>query len=157
MYQRLVSNPTKQLLCSLIHYTDGTQIDALSGFSVEPFLFTPAVLSHVTGCKAEAWRPFGYVQHLRSNQTKLNGTTKARNCHAQLQAMLQGLPWVQTGVDSRLQNVEIYCFGKCLRVDVLCPILFIAANTTAADKLCAHFSSYGKGVKACDMLLQRFL
>jgi hypothetical protein len=50
-------------------------------------------------------------------------------------------------VDSRLQNVEIYCFGKCLQVDVLCPILFIVADTPAADKLCAHFSSYGKGVK----------
>ncbi|MCK7501273.1 MAG: hypothetical protein MZW92_72520 [Comamonadaceae bacterium] len=147
MYQRLVSNPTKQLLCPLICYTDGTQIDALSRFSVEPFLFTPAVLSHVTRCKAEAWRPFGYVQHLRSTQTKLNGAAKARNYHAQLQAMLQGLQRVQTGVDSRLQNVEIYCFGKCLRVDVLCPILFIAADTPAADKLCGHFSSYGKGVK----------
>jgi hypothetical protein len=58
MYQRLVSNPTKQLLCPLICYTDGTQIDALSQFSVEPFLFTPAVLSHVARCKAEALHPF---------------------------------------------------------------------------------------------------
>ncbi|MCK7501241.1 MAG: hypothetical protein MZW92_72360 [Comamonadaceae bacterium] len=82
-----------------------------------------------------------------AQQTKLNGAAKARNYHAQLQAMLQGLQRVQTGVDSRLQNVEIYCFGKCLRVDVLCPILFIAADTPAADKLCGHFSSYGKGVK----------
>jgi hypothetical protein len=61
MYQHLVSNPTKQLLCPLICYTDGTQIDALSWFSVEPFLFMPAVLSHVACCKAEAWHPFGYV------------------------------------------------------------------------------------------------
>jgi hypothetical protein len=37
MYQRLVLNPTKQLLCPLICYTDGTQIDALSQLSVEPF------------------------------------------------------------------------------------------------------------------------
>ena len=67
MYRRLVSNPSKQLLCPLICYTDGTQIDALSRFSVEPFLFTPAVLSHAARCKADAWRPFGYVQHLKSN------------------------------------------------------------------------------------------
>ena len=141
------NRPIKAILCPLICYTDGTQVDALSRFSVEPFLFTPAVLSHATRCKAEAWRPFGYVQHLRSNHTKLDGGAKARNYHAQLQAMLQGLQRVQTGVDSRLQNVEIYCFGRCLRVDVLCPILFIAADTPAADKLCGHFSSYGKGVK----------
>jgi hypothetical protein len=87
------------------------------------------------------------LQHLRSNQTKLDGGAKARNYHAQLQAMLQGLQRVQTGVDSRLQNVEIYCFDQRLQVDVLCLILFIAANTPAADKLYGHFSSYGKGVK----------
>jgi hypothetical protein len=147
MYSRLVTDPSKQFLCPLICYTDGTLIDALSRFSVEPFLFTPAVLSYAARCKAKAWRPFGYVQYLKSNQTKLNGSAKARNYHAQLQAMLQGLQQVQTGVDSRLQNVEIYCFGRCLRVDVLCPILFIAADTPAADKLCGHFSSYSKGVK----------
>jgi len=67
MYRRLVSNPSKQLLCPLICYTDGTQIDSMSRFGVEPFLFTPAVLSYATHCKAEAWQPLGYVQHLRSN------------------------------------------------------------------------------------------
>jgi hypothetical protein len=111
MYQRLVTNPSKQFLCPLICYTDGTQVDALSRFSVEPFLFTPAVLSHAARCKAKAWRPFGYVQHLRCHETKLDGGAKARNYHAQLQAMLQGLQRCQTGVDSRLQNVEIYLFG----------------------------------------------
>jgi hypothetical protein len=67
MYGRLVSNPSKQFLCPLICYTDGTQIDSLSRFGMEPFIFTPAVLSHATHCKAEAWQPFGYVQELISN------------------------------------------------------------------------------------------
>jgi hypothetical protein len=160
MYRRLVANPSKQLLCPLICYTDGTQIDALSRFSVEPFLFTPAVLSYAARCKSDAWRPFGYVQHLKSNlrsdNCKLSSSGKARNYHAQLQAMLKrSLQRVQTGVDARLQNVEIYCFERCLRVDVLCPILFIAADTPAADKLCAHYSSYSEGVKrltcSCDV------
>jgi hypothetical protein len=127
MYRRLVSNPSKQLLCPLICYTDGTQIDSMSHFGVEPFLFTPAVLSYATRCKAEAWRPFGYVQHLKSNlrsdKCKLSSSAKARNYHAQLQAMLKSLQRVQTGADSRLQNVEIYLFGKCVQVDLLCPIL----------------------------------
>jgi hypothetical protein len=100
MYCRLVTDPSKQLLCPLICYTDGTQVDALSRVSVKPFLFTPAVLFHATHCKAEAWRLFGYVQHLRSNNTKLDGGAEARNYHAQLQAMLQGLQRVQTGVNS---------------------------------------------------------
>jgi hypothetical protein len=48
MYHRLVSNPSKQLLCPLICYTDGTQIDSMSCFGVEPILFTPPVLSYAT-------------------------------------------------------------------------------------------------------------
>ena len=55
MYHCRVSNPSKQLLCPLICYTDGTQVDSLSRFGVEPFLFTPAVLSHAARCKADAW------------------------------------------------------------------------------------------------------
>jgi hypothetical protein len=61
MYHRLVTNPSKQLLCPLICYTDSTQIDSLSRFSLEPYLFTPALLSHAARSKANAWRPFGYV------------------------------------------------------------------------------------------------
>jgi hypothetical protein len=55
MYHCLVSNPSKQLLCPLIGYTDGTQIDSLSWFGVEPFLLMPAVLSHAAHCKTHAW------------------------------------------------------------------------------------------------------
>jgi hypothetical protein len=100
-----------------------------------------SVLSHVARCKANAWHPFGYVQPLlRSKQTKLNGAAKAKNCHAQLQAMRQGLQQVQTGVDSRLKMLKYIVLENV-------SILFIAADTPAADKLCAHFSSYGKGVK----------
>ena len=159
MYHRLVSNPSKQLLCPLICYTDGTQIDSLSRFGVEPFLFTPAVLSHAARCKADAWRPLGYVQQLKSNlrsdKRKLSTSAKARNYHAQLQAMLKSLQRVQTGADSRLQNVEIYLFDKCVQVDLLCPILLIAVDTPAADKLCGHYSSYTEGVQrvtcSCDV------
>jgi hypothetical protein len=83
----------------------------MSCFDVESFLFTPAVLSYATHCKAKAWQPFQYVQHLRSNlrsnKYKLASSAKARNYHAQLQAMLKSLQRVQTGADSRLQNVEI--------------------------------------------------
>jgi len=43
--------------------------------------------------------------------------------------------------------VDIYLFGKCVQVDLLCPILFISSDTPAADKLCGHYSSYSEGVK----------
>ena len=42
--------------------------------------------------------------------------------------------------------MEIYLFDKIMKVDLLCPILFISCDTPAADKLCGHYSSYGEGV-----------
>ena len=42
--------------------------------------------------------------------------------------------------------MEIYLFGKVVKVNVLCPILFISCDTPAADKLCGHYSSYGDKV-----------
>ena len=69
--------------------------------------------------------------------------------------MLKSLQCVQSGADQRLQNVEIYLFGKCVEVDLLCPILLIAVDTPAADKLCGHYSSYTEGVQrvtcSCDV------
>ena len=51
--------------------------------------------------------------------------------------------------------MEIYLFGKVYQVELLYPILFIACDTPAANKLCGHYSSYNQGVKgvtcSCDV------
>ena len=72
--------------------------------------------------------------------------------------MLKSLQCVQTGADSRLQNVEIYLFDKGVQVDLLCTILLIVAvDTPAADKLCGHCCKLHQGGHSvCDMLLQYF-
>ena len=124
-----MKDPTEQLLIPLIFYTNATQINALSRFSVEPLLFAIAILSYAAHCKASSWHPLGYVQHINSNlqydKRILSPSLKAKNYHAQLAAMLESLKKVQTGKDSQLQNVEIYLFGKVVKVNLLCPILFI--------------------------------
>ena len=42
--------------------------------------------------------------------------------------MLKSLQCIQTDVDSRLQNVEIYLFDKGVQVDLLCTILLLAGT-----------------------------
>ena len=159
LYSDLVTNPSKQFLCPLIIYTDAAAVDSLFRFLVEPLVFTVAVLSQDARSKANAWRPLGYVQQLksslRSDEHILSGDAKSRNYHAQLSAMLETLRLAQSPMASTLKNVKIYLFGKVITVDILCPILFISADTPAADKLCGHFSSYNSGVKqitcSCDV------
>jgi hypothetical protein len=81
MYRRLVSNPSKQLLCPLICCTNGTQIDALSRFSVEPFLFTPAVLSHAARCKSDGWKLLNdALVTKKTNLTKVLESLEALSC-----------------------------------------------------------------------------
>ena len=158
MYAEYVTDPSRQLLCPLIPYTDATSVDSNSWFVVEPFFFAPAILKHATWSTADAWHPFGYVQQLKSNlksdKRNLSSAAKTRNYHAQISAMLKSLQHVQSGEDTRLQNAEIYLFGKVVQVELLCPILFIASDTPAADKLCGHFSNYNKYVQcvtcSCD-------
>ena len=146
-----MTDPSRQLLCLLIPYTDATSVDSNSHFAVEPFFFAPAILKHATHSWADAWHPFGYVQQLKSNlksdKHNLTPEAKARNYHAQISAMLKSLQHVQLGEDIRLQNVEIYLFGKVVQVEVLCPILFITSDTPAPNKLCGHYANYSKGVQ----------
>jgi hypothetical protein len=48
MYSRLVTDPSRQLLCPLIYYIDGTQIDICHGFPLKPFSFAFAILRSAT-------------------------------------------------------------------------------------------------------------
>ena len=162
MYKALVTDPTRQLLVPLATYIDGTTIDTLSRFVVEPYTFVPLIFNYKRRCRADIWRPFGYVEQLNSKVTstehKLTGAHKVRNYHAQLSGMLKGLRNVQMGQDPRLRDVEIFLFGEVKRVEVICPILFISADTPAADKLCGHFSNFAGIIRrpttACDINAQ---
>lgn len=102
------------------------------------------------------------MQDLNSKVTntepKLSPEAKVRNYHAQLSAMLEGLRKVQTGEDTWLQNVPIYLFGEVKCVDIICPIMFISADTPAANKLCAHFSNFAgiieRPTHSCDVSME---
>jgi len=159
LYTQLVTDPERQLLVPLAAYIDSTTVDTLSRFSVEPFTFSTLLFRYSRRCCADVWRPFGYVQDLNSKVTntehKLSPQAKVRNYHAQLSVMLDGLRKVQTGEDPRLHNVPICLFGEVKFVDVVCPIMFISADTPAADKLCGHYSNFAGVIErpthACDV------
>ena len=73
MYSEMVTDESKQLLCPLICYTDATTVDSNSRFGVEPFCFTPAILTHTARSRADTWHPFGYVQQPEAIYNLTNG------------------------------------------------------------------------------------
>ena len=83
MYADLVTDPTRQLLCPLGAYIDATKLDTLDHFTVEPYTFTPLILSYECCCHADVWKPFGYVQPLNykvnSTECQLSAAMKVCN------------------------------------------------------------------------------
>jgi hypothetical protein len=108
------------------------------------------MLSDAAHCKADVWRPLGIVQqrkcNLQSDKRKLSTSAKTRNYYAQLQTMLKACNVFRQVLTQDFKMLRSF-FGKCVWVDLLCPILLIAVDTPAADKLCEHYSSYTLGVQ----------
>ena len=68
MYSKMVTDSSRQLLGPLILYTtEATICDSNSWFCIEPFCFTPAILTHLACSRVDVGHPFGYVQQPRSN------------------------------------------------------------------------------------------
>ena len=137
MYHHLVTDPSKQLLCPLICYTDSIQIDSLSWFSLEPLLFTPALLSHAACKKDNAWQPFGYVQQLQGNR---DATLKGAHEAAPYPVVL-----AKSEIDHALIKAETNMYilsrlvqsGKVCSVQVMVPIIIkheIFVRTKAKGK-----------------------
>ena len=95
---------------------------------------------------------------VKSTEHQLSAAAKTHNYHAQLSAMLSGLRNIQTGEDTRLHNVSIYLFTEVKHVDLFCPILFVSADTPAADKLSTHYSNFADIIQwpttACDVTVE---
>ena len=69
--------------------------------------------------------------------------------------LLQRIKSEQNGTTKLLQNVTIFLNNQQVIVDIICPILFIIADTPAADTMCGRFNSYqlqiGRLHRACNV------
>lgn len=150
-YDKMITNPRKQLFCPIIGYVDKTHIDSKSRFQLEPFTFTTSLFTEKTRRKAAAWRLFGYVNTGQGKQSSAQSRRQekgvpCRNYHKQLDVLLKGLIDVQTNQDLRLQNATIRLGRDLVCVELVCPMMFIITDGQAADMLVGRYASHTRGV-----------
>ena len=155
-YQRMITNPRKQLFVPIIQWIDRTHVTGNARFSLKPYMFAPAIFKEEFRRKIQAWGYHGFLpkQKLSSaqNQTSMKQGDNVRNYHAQLYAVLRSF----TTAGPQLTNV-ILPIGPTgmMQVDVITCILFVIQDMQEGDMLCGRYGSHGTGIqrhsRACDV------
>ena len=125
---------------------DATHIDQHGRFKLEPWSFTPLIFKEKVRRKADFWRVLGYVNMLKYSKAERQKLKKGQSCrmyHKQLQTILQHI----SASSDRLKNVTLPIGpNRNLRVDVVCPLLYVIADTEGADKICGRYVCYSRSI-----------
>ena len=154
-YQRLITNPDRQLFVPIIQWIDRTSVTGNDRFSLKPYMFTPAIFKVEFRNTIEAW---GYHEFLpkpstssAQNQTQTQGNNIC-NYHMELYTVL--LPFTSAG--PRLRNVKLPLGPDgFMSVDIITCILFVIQDMQEGDALCGRFGSHATGIqrhcRACNV------
>ena len=117
--------------------------------------FTSSTFNIKTRRSYNAWRPLGYISkdyeaailhdgdgNTQEAHKKECTRIKKESYHWQLFIFLSGIQNVQHKLDKHLQNVTITINNQTVVKNVLCPILFVICDMSAADDLCLHKKTY---------------
>ena len=154
-YDRLITDPSKQLFVPIIQWIDRTSVTGNDRFSLKPYMFTPAIFTESTRRTIQAWGYHGFLpKHKVSsaqNQVQRQGDN-IRNYHAQLQAVLSTF----TAAEPRLRSVQLPIGPTgSMTVDVITCILLVIQDMQEGDMLCGRFGPHTPGIRrqcrSCDV------
>ena len=148
------------LVIPICCWGDATHIDQHSRFKLEPWSFSPLIFTEEIRRDAEFWRVLGYLNVLKLSSAQRKGIGRGEPCriyHKQLSVILKSLRHSQT----RLQNVNVPLGPhKSMWVDIVCPLLYVIADTEGADKMCGRYICYQKirrRCRVCDVNEEEFV
>ena len=141
-YQRLVTNPQRQLFVPIIQWIDRTSVTGNDRFSLKPYMFTPAIFAEPFRRTIPAWGYHGFLPKPKTSSAQ-NQTFKLgdniRNYHAQLQIVLSSF---RTS-SSRLRNVQLPLGPTgSIHVDIVTCILFVIQDMQEGDALCGRYGPH---------------
>jgi len=138
-------------LFELIFYIDGTNLDKSGKHTLSPLVFSSTLFKEKSRRLPEFWQQLGYVvnstQLVKQNDYQGLIGQSTRNMHAQLEVLLDGLHKLQSGEDTRLDDVLLNINNTSKRVSIKCPISYIIADAVEGDGLCGHFKSNSLSVQ----------
>ena len=154
-YDRLITDPAKQLFVPIIQWIDRTSVSGNERFSLKPYMFTPAIYKCAFRNTIQAWGYHGYLPKPKVSSAQ-NAVQKQgdniRNYHAQLQTVLETF----RSSNSRLTNVCLPLGPNgTIVVDVVTCILFVIQDMQEGDQLCGRYGPHAPRIqrqcRACDI------
>ena len=91
-YQRMITDPTRQLFVPIIQWIDRTSVTGNGRFSLKPYMFTPAIFKETFRRKIQAWGYHGFLPKVKLSSAQNRGMKQGdniRNYHDQLHAVLK--------------------------------------------------------------------
>ena len=154
-YQRMITDPTRQLFVPIIQWIDRTSVTGNSRFSLKPYMFTPAIFKETFRRRIQAWGYHGFLPKPKLSSAQNRGMKQGdniRNYHDQLHAVLKS--FITAG--PMLTNV-ILPIGPTgqMKVDVITCILFVIQDMQEGDMLCGRYGTHTSGTqrhsRACNV------
>jgi hypothetical protein len=117
-----------------------------SRLSLEPMLFTLAIIPQELRVHEWAWRPIGYLNNLHlapsAEISKRTPGQNVRNTHRMLRIMFAGLKKIQEQGGLHIDIVKPQSGGVEVKLLLKVPIAFIIGDCKGHDVLCGRFASH---------------
>ena len=154
-YDRMITNPQKQLFVPIIQWIDRTHVTGNARYSLKPYIFTPAIFTETFRRKFEAWGYHGFLPKRKEsraeNEIKLQGDN-LRRYHAELDVVLSTFKTA----NQRLTNIQLPLGPQGqIVVDIVTCVLFVIQDIQEGDQLCGRFGPHSSKIRrqcrACDV------
>ena len=154
-YDRLITNPNRQLFVPIIQWIDRTTVTGNDRYSLKPYMFTPAIFKEKFRRTIQAWGYHGFLPKSKDssaqNKTKSQGDN-VRDYHAQLYKVLESF----TSAGPQLCNVTLPIGPTgSMCVDIVTCILCVIQDMQEGDMLCRRFGPHTPNIRrhcrACDV------
>jgi hypothetical protein len=135
-YEQLITDPTSEILIPLILYADRTGTDAYQRYSLEPWMFTLALLRRHIRERSTSWRHLGFIPEVdaKSTGTKLSAESKAQLYHDCLGKILEEIIYYQR--NPPIQEVRFGSVTRSLKLKL--SVAFIIGDQKSNDLLCGR-------------------
>ena len=155
-YNRLITDPSKQLFVPIIQWIDQTSVTGNDRFSLKPYIFTPAIFTEQFRRTINAWGYHGFLPKAKLSSAQnqiLKPGDNIRNYHAQLSAVLSSF----CKADARLLNIKLPIGPHgVMNVDIITCLLFVIQDMQEGDSLCGRYGPHTPQIqrhcRSCNVL-----
>jgi hypothetical protein len=143
-YNKIIQDPTKELLCPIIFFIDKTHTDRNGRLCLEQIRFTLGIFNRATRNNANAWRTLGYI----NDQNQIPSAVpldKVKDYQEMIRVILASYRETQ----HQAVGWNLLYNDKNYEVFFRLPVLFIIGDTDGHDKLCGRFCSRMNVARLC--------